>query len=70
MSDNKKQMMDIQKVKSFSVAVSDEHQRNWGDDLFQGRRTIRSTTMTVVAPDLTFRCRKEENLDQWIRPSP
>ena len=34
MSDNKKQMMDIQKVKSFSVAVSDEHQRNWGDDLF------------------------------------
>ena len=30
MSDNKKQMMDIQKVKSFS----DEHQRNWGDDLF------------------------------------
>lgn len=40
MSDNKKQMMDIQKVKSFSVAVSDEHQRNWGDDLFQGRRMI------------------------------
>ena len=34
MSDNKKQMMDIQKVKSFSVSVSDEHQRNWGDDLF------------------------------------
>ena len=34
MSDNKKQMMDIQKVKSLSVAVSDEHQRNWGDDLF------------------------------------
>ena len=34
MSDNKKQMMDIQKVKSFSVAVSDEHKRNWGDDLF------------------------------------
>ena len=34
MSDNKKQMMDIQKVKSFSVAVSDEHQRNWGEDLF------------------------------------
>lgn len=34
MSDNKKQMMDIQKVKSFSVAVSDEHQRNWGDNLF------------------------------------
>ena len=34
MSDNKKQMMDIQKIKSFSVAVSDEHQRNWGDDLF------------------------------------
>jgi hypothetical protein len=34
MSDNKKQMMDIQKVKSFCVAVSDEHQRNWGDDLF------------------------------------
>ena len=33
MSDNKKQMMDIQKVKSLSVAVSDEHQRNWGDDL-------------------------------------
>ena len=34
MSDNKKQMMDIQKVKSFDVAVSDEHQRNWSDDLF------------------------------------
>ena len=34
MSDNKKQMMDIQKVKSFSVAISDEHQRNWGDNLF------------------------------------
>ena len=34
MSDNKKQMMDIQKVKSFSVAVSDEHQRNWGDNLY------------------------------------
>ena len=34
MSDNKKQMMDIQKVKSFSVAVSDEHQRNWGDNIF------------------------------------
>ena len=34
MSDNKKQMMDIQKVKSFDVAVSDEHQRNWNDDLF------------------------------------
>ena len=34
MSNNKKQMMDIQKVKSFSVAVSDEHQRNWGEDLF------------------------------------
>ena len=34
MSDNKKQMMDIQKVKSFCVAVSDEHQSNWGDDLF------------------------------------
>jgi hypothetical protein len=34
MSDNKKQMMDIQKVKSLSVAVSDEHQRNWDDDLF------------------------------------
>ena len=31
---------------------------------FQGRRTIRSTTMTVAAPDLTFRCRKAENLDQ------
>ena len=34
MSNNKKQMMDIQKVKSFCVAVSDEHQRNWGEDLF------------------------------------
>ena len=34
MSNNKKQMMDLQKVKSFSVAISDEHQRNWGDDLF------------------------------------
>ena len=34
MSDNKKQMMDIQKVKSFDVAVSDEHQRKWSDDLF------------------------------------
>lgn len=34
MSDNKKQMMDIQKVKSFSVAVSNEHQRNWGDNIF------------------------------------
>ena len=34
MSDNKKQMMDIQKVKSFCVVVSDEHQRNWGDELF------------------------------------
>lgn len=66
MSDNKKQMMDIQKVKSLSVAVSDEHQRNWGDDLFQGRRMIQSTTMTVVVPDLTFRCRKVENLDLLI----
>ena len=34
MSDNKKQMVDIQKVKTFSVAVSDEYQRNWGDNLF------------------------------------
>ena len=25
--------MDIQKVKSFSVAVSDEYQRNWGDNI-------------------------------------
>ncbi len=34
MSD-KKQMMDIKAVKSVSVAVSDEHQRNWGDELFE-----------------------------------
>ena len=26
-------MMDIQKIKSFSVAVSDEHQRNWGGNI-------------------------------------
>ena len=34
MSD-KKQMMDIKAVKSVSAAVSDEHQRNWGDELFE-----------------------------------
>lgn len=34
MSD-KKQMMDIKAVKSISAAVSDEHQRNWGDELFE-----------------------------------
>ncbi len=31
----KKQMMDIKTVKSVSAAVSDEHQRNWGDELFE-----------------------------------
>ena len=31
----KKQMMDIKAVKSISAAVSDEHQRNWGDELFE-----------------------------------
>ncbi len=34
MSD-KKQMMDIKAVKSVSAAVSDEHQRNWRDELFE-----------------------------------
>ncbi|MDE7024499.1 MAG: plasmid recombination protein, partial [Paramuribaculum sp.] len=34
MSD-KKQMMDIKAVKSVASAVSDEHQRNWGDELFE-----------------------------------
>lgn len=34
MSD-KKQMMDLRAVKSISAVESDEHQRNWSDDLFE-----------------------------------
>ncbi len=34
MSD-KKQMMDLRAVKSISAAESDEHQRNWNDELFE-----------------------------------
>lgn len=34
MSD-KKQMIDLRAVKSISAAESDEHQRNWNDDLFE-----------------------------------
>lgn len=64
MSDNKKQMMDIQKVK-FLALLSAMSISAIGEMIsFQGRRMIQNTTMTVVAPDLTFRCRKAENLDQ------
>lgn len=34
MSNNAKQMMDIQKMKSMPVAISNEHQRYWNNDLF------------------------------------
>lgn len=32
---SKKQMMDIQPINNVSAAMSDEHQRNWGDELFE-----------------------------------
>lgn len=31
---SQKQMMDLKPVKSVSAGVSDEHQRNWSDELF------------------------------------
>ena len=62
MSDNKKQMMDIQKVKSFSVAVSDEHQRNWGDDLFSRKENDPKYNYDRSRTRLNFQVSKDGEL--------
>lgn len=62
MSDNKKQMMDIQKVKSFSVAVSDEHQRNWGDNLFSRKENDPKYNYDRSRARLNFQVSKEGEL--------
>ena len=62
MSDNKKQMMDIQKVKSFSVAVSDEHQRNWGDNLFSRKENDPKYNYDRSRTRLNFQVSKDGEL--------
>lgn len=53
MSD-KKQMMDIKAVKSVSPAVSDEHQRNWGDELFEHKAKDPDHNYDRSRTDLNF----------------
>lgn len=58
MTSSKKQMMDIGKMKSFPVAISDEHQRNWSKDLFDRKASDTSYNYDPTRTELNFQVGK------------